>query len=330
MPRPSRRQVLSALCSGSGVLFAGCTAGPEASNETNETPTTGGEREKTPPESTRSVPNIPGTTTSNACPPVDRAEQGVCYDAVDPEAMPIVLVPESQSVQPEQPVQFTLRNRSDHRFETNFYHWELHKRVDGDWYSVAPEYWPQPLTPLEAGEEHTWTVTVETGRVNDGASLGHVEGTESLTIAGLGGGHYAFGTDGWFAAGSDTETIDLATGFELHTDQLQLTPTAAISDTTWDGETLVARSTRPNAAGDDQQDTFVLERIDDSDVDAERVIVEQVVRNDQLRDSIALSRQYGADRVHLEAFSGSFPPSVLDDARTFAFDGIQFRVTVTD
>ncbi len=245
--------------------------------------------------------------------------------------MPIVLVPEAQSVQPEQPVEFTLRNQSEQQFETNHYHWQLYKRVDGDWYYIAPEFWPEPLMLLEAGDEHTWTVTVATGRVSDGDSIENVEGTESLTLAGLGGGNYAFGTDGWFAAASYEDSIALATGFNLNADQLQLTPTTAISETEWDGETLVARSTRGESDGeDDQPDKFILERIDGSEIDAERVIAEQVVRNDQLRDSIALSRKHDADRVRLEEFSSSIPPFGLQDARTYEFGGQQYRVTVRE
>ncbi|GAB7011670.1 hypothetical protein [Halorubrum trueperi] len=331
MTKPSRRQVLSALYTGGGVLLAGCTAGPKESNDTNETATTKGDGETTSPGSNQSVPDFPGNTISDKCPSFDSTERVVCYEAVDSEEMPIVLVPETQSVQLDQSVGFTLRNRSEQRFETNHYHWQLYKRVDGDWYYIAPEAWPEPLTPLEAGDEHTWTVTVATGRGSDGDSIEHVEGTESLTLAGLGGGHYAFGTDGWFAAASYEESIALATGFELNADQLQLTPTAAISETEWNGETLVARSMRGESDGeDDQPDKFILERIDGSEIDAERVIAEQVVRNDQLRDSIALIRKHDADRVHLEEFSSSVPPFGLQDARTYEFEGNRYRVTARE
>jgi len=328
MAKPSRRHVLSALSIGGGVLFAGCTTAPTNSNETNETEITEDDGDTTPSESNQSVPDFPKNTTSDACPPFESAEQVVCYEAVDPEGVPLVLVPERQSVQPNQSTKFTLRNRSEQRFDTNHYHWQLYKRVDGEWYYIAPESWPEPQMSLEAGDEHTWSLTVATGRVSDGVSIEHVEGTESLTLAGLGGGHYAFGTDGWFEAASPDESIALATGFELNTDRLQLTPTAAISETEWDGETLVARSTRGESDGeDDQPDTFVLERIDSSETDVERVITEQVVRNDQLRDSIALSRKHDADRVHLKEFSGSIPPFGLQDARTYEFEGNQYRVT---
>lgn len=321
MSQPSRRQVLSALSAGGSFLLAGCTAGP------GEPKTENGETEA----STQSVPQFPGDTTSNACPPFDSAQRVVCYGAVDVEAMPVVLVPETRSVRPDQPTEFTLRNRSGQRFETNFYHWQLYKRVDGDWYYIMPEYWPEPLTALEAGEDHTWTVTVTPSRVSDGAAVTGVGGTGSLTLTALGGGNYAFATDGWFKAGSYEEPIALAAGFELNAEPLQLAPTDAIAETEWNGETLVARSTRREPSDDDdQRDAFILERIDDAGADAERIIVEQLVRDDQLRDAIALSRSRDADRVRLEEFSRSVPAFGLDDARTYEFRGDRYRVTTRD
>lgn len=308
MSQPSRRQVLSALCAGGGGLLAGCTT-----------------------DSNQSVPSFPAETTTNACPPFENAERVVCYEAVDPDAVPLVLVPEMQSVQPDQPAGFTLRNQSGQRFETNVYHWQLHKRVDGSWYYIAPQSWPEPLTQLAAGEEHTWTPSVATGRVGNGDPIDGVEGPESLTLAGLGGGHYAFGIDGWFEADSDRERFAFAAGFEFNADSLQLTPTDAIAETEWDGETLVARSTRGEPDGEtNQPDAFVLERIDTSETTAERLIVEQVVRNTQLRDAIALSRKHDAKQVRLEEFSTTIPPFGRRDGRTYAFQGDRYRVTTSE
>lgn len=330
MAQPSRRQVLSALYAGSVALLAGCT-GPGKPTDTNDTDTqTVRDGTTTPTGSPQSIPDFPGDTASNACPPFDGIEQVVCYGAVDPEAMPLVLDPETQSVQSDQATGFTLRNRSRQEFETNFYHWQLYKRVNGDWFYIAPQGWPQPLTPLSAGKKHTWTVTVATGRVSDGTSIERVAGTESLTIAGLGGGHYAFGIDGWFTTESHEKSIALAAGFKLNADPLQLTPTAAIAETEWDGETLVAYSTRGESDDEaDHPDAFVLERTDGSETDAKRVIVEQVVRNDQLRDALALSRKYDADRVRLEEFNRSIPPFGLQEARMYEFRDNVYRATAS-
>src|SRR6056297_998773 len=144
MAKPSRRQILSGLSAGIGTLLAGCTAAPGESNATS-TPTDGvkspSEAASTPADgrntttdSPESVPEFPPGTASDACPPFDEAAQVICYEAVDSAAMPVVLVPETQTVQLDQPTDFTLRNQSGQRFETNFYNWQLYKRVDGDWY----------------------------------------------------------------------------------------------------------------------------------------------------------------------------------------------------
>lgn len=305
MCRSSRRNVLSALCTGTGVLVAGCT--------------------------TVSSQEFPEETSSAACPPFDDATRVVCSEAVDPEAVPLALVPETQSIQPNEPTQFTLRNRSERVFETNFYHWELHKRVDGDWYYIAPRSWVTPMTPLEPSQDHAWTLTVETGRVSAGAPVEDVNAAESVTIAGLGEGHYAFGTDGWFADDSPEKRIGLASGFELTADPLQLTRTESIAETEWDGETLVARSTRGEPLGeDDPRDAYVLERTDSAGQAPTRLITEQVVRNSQLRDAIALHREFDADRVQLEEFTERIPPFGIRDARTYEYEGDQFRVTTIE
>ena len=338
MAKPSRRQILSGLSAGIGTLLAGCTAAPGESNATS-TPTDGvkspSEAASTPADgrntttdSPESVPEFPPDTASDACPPFDEAAQVICYEAVDSAAMPIVLVPETQTVQLDQPTDFTLRNQSGQRFETNFYNWQLYKRVDGDWYYIMPRATPQPLSPLAAGKVHTWTLTVTTGTVSDGGVIDMVQGTESLAADGLGGGHYAFATDGWFEAGSSEEPIALAASFDLQADPLQLTPTAAIAETAWDGETLVARSTRGEAGPDeDERDAYILERIDDSEPEAEQIIIEQLLRDNQLRDAIALSRDYDAARVRLEEFSRTLPTFGINDSRTYEFRGTRYRVT---
>lgn len=326
MRRPSRRTVLSTLYAGTVIPFAGCTTELDESNDMNETDTTAEDDETEPPST-----NFPRETTSEACPPFDDANRVVCYEAVDPEESPLVLVPETQSVQPNQPTKFTLRNQSEQRFNTSLYHWRLYKRVDGNWHYIVPESWRLPITALRAGEDHAWTVTVPADRVSDGNPIERVRGTESLTIAGLGGGHYAFGVDGWFTSDSSDERTALAAGFEVNADPLELTVTEYIEETEWDGETVVARSTRGDPIDDDDQpDTFILERIDSSDPDTNRVIAEQVVRNGQLRDTITLSRKFDADRVRLEEFSDSIPPFGIRDDRTYEYQGTRYRVTTRE
>lgn len=317
MSQPSRRQILSVLAGASGGLLAGCAGERE---RTTQTPTeTDGE----------SAVEFPDDTTSDACPSVAGADRTVCYDAIGTESIPVVLVPETQTMQPDQPTEFTLQNRSGQELQTNFYDWQIYKRVDGNWYYIIPESTPLPLMRLEAGGQYTWTVTLVPGGVSDSASRSAIEEPDVVTVTGLGGGHYAFVTNGSLPTVSSGMTnIALAAGFDLHTDPLELTTTEAITETEWDGETLIARTTRGRPLDtDDQRDAYVLERIADSDTTAEQVIIEQVVRNDQLRDAIALSQAYDAERVRLEEFSRYTTPFGLDgDVRKYEFRGNRYQV----
>src|SRR5699024_9500021 len=101
---------------------------------------------------------------------------------------------------------FTLENDTDTRFNTNFYSARLHKRVDGEWFLVAPQGWPSPLTPLAASESQTWTVSlsgeVQAPAGSDSESDADALDTSQRNIGGLGGGRYAFGIAGWFEGGS--------------------------------------------------------------------------------------------------------------------------------
>jgi hypothetical protein len=231
----------------------------------------------------------------------------------------------------DQPTDFTLRNRSGQVFETNFYSWNLYKRVDNNWYYIMPQTMPMPLATVAPGETHTWTLTITGGRVSDGGIIIAVQGTKSLETDGLGGGHYAFTIDGWFESESYEESIVLGAGFELDADPLQLTPTTTIGEIEWDGETLVARPTHGEERDDaDRHDRYVLERIETSDPDAQQVIIEQVIRHDRLRNAIALSRDHDAARVRLEGFSSSIPPFMLDGDRIYEFRGDYYRATITE
>lgn len=323
MTQPSRRELLLTLSASGGAFLSGCVSGLGGANDTTTVPNC---------ESTSSGSSPSEETASDACPPFDEGKREVCYGTVDSESVPVVLIPETQLLRPEESIEFTLRNQSDRELATNFYDWQLNKRVEGNWYRVAPKFTPQPLTPLPAGEEHTWTVTVTRGVVRSGKHIKHTSGTESLTIAGLGGGHYAFETDGYFDDDEDVERFGLAAGFELDAEPLALTQTNAIGETEWDGETLVAVSTRYESEESGPRDAFILERVDCSppNPDARQFVVEQIVRNNQLRDTVALSQEYDADRVRLREFSRSTPVFGRMNSLTFEFQNRRYQVTTKD
>ena len=316
MPMPSRLQMLAGLAA-SGGLLAGCVNRSESATDSptdtdNDTAVT-----------------FPEDTTADACPSVPGADQTVCYEAVDPDTVPLALVPGSQSLEPDQSTTFTLRNQSEQALQTNFYDWQIYKRVDGDWYYILPDSTPMPLNRLEPGGTHTWTVTVSLDDMTDGGSVDRVEGNDTVTVTALGGGHYAFVTRGSVPTGAaGTANISFVAGFDLEAPSLELTRTDAIDDTEWDGGTLIAQSTRGSPLdSDDKRDAYILERIDATDTTPEEVIIEQVVRNEQLRDAIALSQAFDADTVRLEEYSRSDPAFGLGDATpTYEFRGQGYRV----
>jgi hypothetical protein len=96
---------------------------------------------------------------------------------------------------PEDTIEFTLRNATDTRLETNFYGWSLWRRTGHGWVHVAPEFYPEPLMWLDPGESHRWTLTIGAETQDAGTS-----GTGDIAVGDLDAGKYAFGTDGWFAS----------------------------------------------------------------------------------------------------------------------------------
>ncbi|MFC7137092.1 hypothetical protein ACFQRB_12755 [Halobaculum litoreum] len=109
---------------------------------------------------------------------------------------------------------FSLVNDSDRRFAYNPYDWGLWKRVDGSWFYVAPRIVPQPLSFLPPGGTETWTLVVGG---DDESAAGEGAG-DAITTDRLGGGTYAFETDGSFEGQRYTESTRLAVRFVLSGD----------------------------------------------------------------------------------------------------------------
>jgi hypothetical protein len=258
-------------------------------------------------------------------------ERVVCHDAVDPSAVDAVLVPARRTVGLDDPVTFTLRNRGDRTLATNFYDWNVHKQVAGSWYHVAPRAWNQPLMHLEPGEDHAWEVTFADGGVSDGAPVPAVGGTEQLTVAGVGGGHYAFRARGWFEGDGHEQAVAFAATFDLDAPPLELVPTDAIASTEWNGDVLVARSTRGDPDDEDfRLGAYELERVDAPRDDVRRLVTEQVVRRDRLRDALALALEHDADRVRVREYDATHPLFGLQEPRAFAFRDAHYEVSARE
>ncbi|QKY21441.1 hypothetical protein B4589_014055 [Halolamina sp. CBA1230] len=251
-------------------------------------------------------------TTTSDCPPV--GDRIVCVPETDPDSVPIALTADSQSVSPPATVTFTLENGAGRELSTNFYAWTLWKRVDGDWYRVVPDIWPEPLTPLEHGEAHEWALTAEhdlppnPGRYYD-AWL------EAGTVSGLGGGEYAFTADGWFGESTDPQ-LGFAARFSVDAPELTLEPTEKLSDASRDGAVVTVRGV---GEGDDGRAELIVRRVE-SAADPARVIPEQAAHDYRLRNTLPFFED-GVERVRYVERSPGYPAFGIDEPYTIRYAG---------
>ena len=285
-------------------------------------------------------PLIASTDLAGECPSYPD-EYVVCYDAVvaherDIADFEVVLEPDPETVERGETIAFELANRSETRFATNFYNWRLHKRVDGEWFDIAPQEYPEPLMSIDPGGTHTWRLTVAEDAVADGEPVDRSgeTGTEELSVAALGGGQYAFRARGWFEDGYEDGTYAFGATFDVDAPTLSITPTNAIVDTRREDDTLVAESDRGDPE-DGQFAAYELRRVGETgsngefpaDEDVTRLITEQVLRNNQLRDAIALTIEYDVDTVRIEEHTGVTPVFGSNSDGYYEIDGTLYEVT---
>lgn len=252
----------------------------------------------------------------------DRVETVICTPELpDPDAE-MAMQPASASGElPEASYEFSLENERDTRFNVNFYQWKLQKYVDGEWFYVAPREWPEPLMRLEPGESHTWTLTVD--NTDLARSIPSSVGSESATVAGLGGGTYSFGVPGWFEGEDTSAQTAFATRFELSGDQLTLGPTPDVSERVRDGDTVLVDW--PVDQGDPV--TYRVTRLKSVPEDAERVIAEQVIRDTPLRNALALFERWSRI-VEIDTRTGAFSHATLTEDRTIEYQGTGYEIEV--
>jgi len=328
MNGPTRRALLGTLAGGAGLALAGCVgdSGDEPDDtEDNNTDDGSGTGE---PDQLQS--RFPDEEFPDGCPEYGGVDRVICYDLVDSDTVPALLEPSARTVEDGGSIDFSLHNRSELALRTNFYNWRIHKRVDGEWFHIAPHAYPEPLMTVQPGKSHTWTVSIDNDGIVDGESVPRMSGTEQLTLRGVGGGHYAFRARGWFEEENHEESVAFAATFEFDGPPIELTRTASIESTEWDGETLVATSTRGDPDDEySKQGAFELQRVDDPGGGVRTIITEQVIRTEQLRDTIALAFEYDADRVRLEEYNGVTPIFGSDSDGIFEFQGSYYEVTTS-
>ncbi|SDR14693.1 hypothetical protein [Natronobacterium texcoconense] len=239
----------------------------------------------------------------------------------DHQRIGVTLEPSTTTLSAPGTLTFTLRNRTHRQFKTNWYGWKLHKLVDGDWFYLGPRVVQLPLHPVLPGGTMDWTLSVQP---NSDGSDDH--DSDEILRQYLGSGTYAFGIDGWPSDGSSDAKTALIETFELEAPDLSLDPPRAVETVEWDeskdGEVLVARTDR--AIEGDRPMAYELEVVDSAE-STERVILEQVLRDDQFRTVVSLADEYDADRVRLEDdTAGSEPASRFPGV--YEYDGTAYRL----
>jgi len=322
---PSRRRLLALA---STTAIAGCLGDAGTSRSPDETGDDAPNATNGTDGSSNDPPQL-GSPKSGSCP--SHEERVVCYDEVDPTTTPMVLSPDTRSIEPDETIAFTLENGTDTEVKSNFYDWTLEKRVDGEWFRIAPAAVPEPLMTLRPGESHTWHLTIENGGVEKGDTVPTVQGDREFTVRGLGGGTYGFSVDGWFGQDVDTKTAFAAT-FDLDADPLALTPTNDVAETERDGETLIVRAdrsdgdeSRENASLDgDPVSARRLDRVDDAD---RRLVVEQVVRYQALRDALSYADRTDAESIRVEEYGEGSTSYRFDATVPFVFRDYGYAFT---
>jgi hypothetical protein len=323
-----RRALLASLGSATALGLAGVAPGTDDTGTTTN-PTDERSTDHTPTDDSPATldPDVGVPPAESPCPVFD-TESTLRVVCTPPGGTPpggTGLTPTAGTVDlPIDAVEFTLSNATDTRLDTNFYAWKVWKRVDGDWYHVAPRYWNVPLMQLAPGESHRWTLTVD--NTDLGGRLPRAGGVDEATVAGVGGGEYAFGTDGWFASASHERKTAFAARFRVRGPQVVLTPTDEVTGTSRDGDAVTVR-TNVEATGESRPCAFRVTRLAGGVRvdDARRRITEQLLRDRRFRNSLPFIEP-GVETVSLVEPNGVRPPFGVAESFVIGYEGAQYRV----
>lgn len=329
----NRRSLLAALGAAAAAGSTGCLADSGAGDPGDGgSPPTDGNGTETPPPTDAT----PTTTAGDAQTPPHDAEFPHGRDDVDevvwerevsgPDSTLLLEGFASEATLPAE-IGFRLSNGTDRAFHTNFYDWSLHRWESGRWHRTAPTAVPEPLMTVPPGEAHEWTLTLTNEGLDD--PLLRSEGTEAITVRGVGGGPYAFAAEGWWDDQEQTPTYEhqtvCAARFQLDGDALPLEPSRAVTDSRRDGDSVTVAAENPRTDEGDEA-TYVLTRDDDA-ADPRTLITEQVYRQWPLRDALAHAEPDVAE-VRVETTTGSTPPfGVRGDGPAIEYDGHTYRVS---
>lgn len=320
MHERTRRDLLAGLGAAGGALAAGCLG--DAGTDEDGQPDG-----REPGDTTRPARPVESGEFAAGCPDYVSTERVICWDAIESGSVPGFLEPSGRTLSVDSDIAFTLHNKRDAPLQSNFYDWQVHKRVDDDWFHVAPLSWPEPLMTVDPGETHTWTVGMEDGVVAAGQLVDRLTETSDIVLTGVGGGRYAFRARGRFADDQSETPIAFAATFDVEADPLPLTTTDVLQNVAVDGDVVRAESTRGEPDGGYEGGlVYDLERLDPPVVDAQSLITEQIVRRLPLRDAVALAVEHDADRVQIEEVNGAIPMFASNLAREIEYQGAYFSV----
>lgn len=225
------------------------------------------------------------------------------------------LRPSTEQAELPTKVEYTFVNHSRSVVSGNPSFWRLWKRVDGQWFHVAPWGWPAPLSRLPPGGTLDWTLAAFDGPTVDcdGAhSVGH-----------LGGGRYAF------EVGIGREGVTHAALLDVESPPATIDPTGDVEVTR---EDTVVHVEWPHRTEEVPRATLTLARARDADA---RLIAEQVMqpRNAALRNTLTFVEP-DVDRVVLEAdrnavSRGARTSGYEDGSFRFTFDGQAYEASAT-
>jgi hypothetical protein len=322
-----RRRALLAL----GALgLAGCVDGPAGSDSPTDSPPDSPTQSPTePPTQTPAgtPPDIGVQPAESDCPAASDAVRVVCEPEADPDSVPLALTADTRSATLPATLTFTLTNESDATFSTNFYDWSLWKRVDGEWFHIVPDAIQQPLMHLEPSDSHEWDFTAEHEQPL-GPNRRYYSWERSGTVGGLGGGEYAFTTDGWFREGSYDATTTFGVLLSFDAPALVLEPTARVTGHSRDGDTVTVRG-----EGSDSENTrraeLALTRVAEGEGTDPRVVIpEQAVYDYRLRNTLPYFES-GVETVRYVADDATLPAFGVHEPYTIRYEREPFRVSAS-
>ena len=243
------------------------------------------------------------------------------------------MVPGSRTASlPDATVEFTLTNRRERGFNTQFAGWDVHKLVDGAWHGFD-----RSVVTVEPGEEgdrlppggaHTWTVSVDNDDL--GPVVEAVAGHVDVPLRALGGGTYAFVLYGSYGDSdenwAENRPVTYGTRWQLDGDPLELVSPDSVTDVTRDGDEVTVQE---GGSGDPPGSTLVLTRTDPGTADPSPispVVVEAVYGRPPLRAGLAAFED-GVRRVVVD--SSRLPDSSVvttGNERSLRFRGTEYLV----